>query len=171
MTIVHLVKIRRCSILKRSKAKIVILVVLVVMILALIMIGDKLFNRISYPSNWELSSTFQVEGKTFIGEDSRMGILSTPLIAGKQVGVHWYLWGEERKLVKASFRLTAEKQGSPPVTLADNQAVAYGDNVADAQVPTLITIPKAGIWRFNVYLDNAYFGSVTVDVQEASTIS
>lgn len=51
------------------------------------------------------------------------------------------------------------------ITLTDNQAIAYGTNQTDAQVPTLFTLPSSGVWKFIVFVDREKYGEIVVKVE------
>ncbi len=116
---------------------------------------------------WAVSPVFQVGDQTMIGQPSKIGIMDPAMIAGKQMGIHWFLWGEPEELVSKSFALTARTQGSEPISIVKNSAIAYGTDGADAQVPTLITIPSPGTWKFDAYVGGALFGSIVIEVLAA----
>ena len=113
---------------------------------------------------WEPSPTFQVNGEKVIGEPSKVGISTIPLVAGEQQGVDWLLWGKQSDLVKGEFELTARAKGAQPETIIENRAVAYPGDIADARVPTLISVPHSGIWKFEAYIDGELYGSVVIEV-------
>ncbi|MGM0885024.1 MAG: DUF4871 domain-containing protein [Bacillota bacterium] len=120
-------------------------------------------NKIS-EQEWETSPLFKVGEYTMIGQPSKLGIIDTTFISGKQRGIHWFLWGEQTELVKGTFKITATKQGKQPITLIENYAIAYGTKGSDAQVPTLITIPSSGLWKFDAYIDDGVYGSIVINV-------
>jgi hypothetical protein len=150
------------------KMKKTLITIILVMLLLLIVVNvndknAKETNEIS-EQDLEISPKFEVGEHTMIGKKSKLGIIETTFVSGKEQGVYWLLWGKTNDLVKGTFRLTAKTEGSQPITLADNQAIAYGTKGADAQVPTVITIPSSGLWKFNVYINEELFESIVVDV-------
>jgi len=126
--------------------------------------GDDIFPNRANETVWELSPSFEAEEHQFVGQPNKVGIIEAAFTKGKQTGLHWYLWGDQEKLVKGSFKLTASRQGDLPLTLMDHYAIAYGTNGADAQVPSVITIPSSGLWKFDAYVDDEIYGSVVVEV-------
>ncbi|UJF35285.1 DUF4871 domain-containing protein [Paenibacillus hexagrammi] len=128
-------------------------------------------NKVSNQANvheqeWKTSPIFSVGERTMVGQPAKIGILDTAFIAGKQKGVHWFLWGDQKKLVKGTFKLTASTQGARPLTIVENYAIAYGSEGVDAQVPTLMSIPSPGLWKLVAYVDDEIYGSIVIRVSE-----
>lgn len=129
--------------------------------------GSKVSNQaVIHEQDWEISPIFKVGESTMVGEPSKIGILDTAFTAGKQKGVHWFLWGEQEDLVKRTFKLMASTQGTKPITVVENYGIAYGSNGAEAQVPTLLTIPFPGLWKFDAFVDDEKYGSIIIRVPD-----
>lgn len=129
--------------------------------------SNKNYNQASITEqDWETSPAFSIGERTMIGQPSKIGISDTDFIAGKQKGVHWFLWGDKETLVKSTFKLTAKSQEVKPINIVENYGIAYGTDGVDAQVPTLVTIPSPGLWKFNAFVDNKLYGSIVIRVTD-----
>lgn len=137
-------------------------------IIVLFLIGcSKHLDQASNQENgdWIISPTFNIGEHKIRGENLKFGIVDSPITAKKQIGIHWLLWGEQDELVRKSFKLTAVKEHSTKeLLLLNDYAIAYGDNGAVAQVPSLITFPTEGVWKITSYLDDRKFSTIYINV-------
>ncbi|MCS1352081.1 DUF4871 domain-containing protein [Mechercharimyces sp. CAU 1602] len=124
----------------------------------------------SEKADWTLSSTFNTSGLAMVGIPNKLGFPDNDVfVAGQPRKVMWHIWGDE---VKTEDRPTMEVRGVRKDSdreerlLFEKLEPAVPNNGADTSVVSSITLPEAGMWRLDVYLDGVYFESIVVDVKE-----
>jgi hypothetical protein len=107
-------------------------------------------------------------------------ILNPGFIKGISHIYMWHFWGSKEELGKSSFKVqainikTGEKSKALVSISANNlremvwqydAPPAPPNNGADAHLPSNMMLPDSGIWRLDTFIDNKFFGSVTVIVK------
>ncbi|MFE5318505.1 DUF4871 domain-containing protein [Paenibacillus sp. NPDC056579] len=139
---------------------------------------------------WEISPTFTIPvtfgDKTkgeyiLVGTEGKIGFLTGghPIVAGNSQKYMWHFWGSTLEETKQLFGKKMEirgvsKQTGKEISLFKGGVgipnpnvqppIPNSDNVAKA--PTMMSLPSAGIWRIDVYIEEKLFGSVVVQVSE-----
>lgn len=112
----------------------------------------------------------QVEDFVFhIGNNGKFGIGEYgPFIAGEAQKYMWHFWGEQELLTKPLKVIGLSKETKEEVILFQSPG-GYGlapNTGADHSLPSLLTIPNAGLWKLLVYFDDDLFGDMIVEVSE-----
>ncbi|CDQ18493.1 hypothetical protein BN982_00766 [Halobacillus karajensis] len=121
---------------------------------------------------WEESGQFKSGPYQMIGEEGRLGIIYsggefTKFYPDRQQKYMWHFWGEEEEL-EGDLKVigTSEETGREVVVLEDVPIAVKEHNGADASAPTLMSLPKSGMWKLEAYIDDTLHGSVYVHVHE-----
>ncbi|WP_232698159.1 DUF4871 domain-containing protein [Brevibacillus daliensis] len=132
-----------------------------------------------YP--WELSQVFTSGTYQMRGVPGKIAIMDTPFFfSGRSNKMMWHVWGDRDHLLGAKLKVVAihKETGEqfPALDRVDSNnsrskiwEIELGGPLADADAhsPSLISLPYAGLWRLDTYLDNKYYASIVVEVKDA----
>lgn len=125
-------------------------------------------------SLWTATPAFKAEAvaadgkkteQELVGEPGRFGFLGAPFEAGKPNKYIWKFWDKKAALpgktltVKAMHKDETESKEILAATLAGPL------EGADAHTPSELTLPKAGKWRLDLFVDGKPYGGVIVEVK------
>ena len=120
---------------------------------------------------WEESSIFESGNYKMIGVEDKLGFIYddsevTRFYTDKENKYMWHLWGNPEKL-KGNFKVIAtHNQTNEEVTVIEGLALAGAHNGADAHTPSMMSLPKSGMWKLDAYVDDQLHGSIFVKVYE-----
>lgn len=113
------------------------------------------------------TTTFEVgePGFEVIGQQGRVAVMAHDLIAGQGDKHMWFLWGDTGG---KSIRVLAEQQATgKQIELLGKRPLGGPLHGADGHLPTSLVFPDSGMWRMDVYVDDAMYGQINVSVKEA----
>jgi ABC-type glycerol-3-phosphate transport system substrate-binding protein len=120
---------------------------------------------------WEESPTFTADGETMQGVENRLAFSTasiTPVKAGDTNKYMWHFWSKDDDYF-GKFEVVAvhEKNGKTVhVYGSPNSDTAQPLHGAQHHLPSLMTLPDAGMWRIDVMFDTVLFDSVYIHVVE-----
>lgn len=139
---------------------------------------------------WEVSPTFNIpvtfgdgtKGEyILIGKEGKLGFLTGghPIIAGKSNKYMWHFWGSTLEETQQLFGKEMEIRGVSKQTGEEISVFKGGigipnpnvqppipDNDKVAKGPTMMSLPSAGLWRLDAYIEEKLFGSVVAQVHD-----
>jgi hypothetical protein len=121
--------------------------------------------------SWEESSLFTSGIYTMIGEKGRLGFIFdnsevTRFYPNKTQKYMWHFWGEEQEF-KGKLSVVATHENDPAqITVLEGIDVGGAMNGADRHIPSLMSLPKSGMWKLDAYFGNKLFGTIFVRVYE-----
>lgn len=79
----------------------------------------------------------------------------------------WHFWGTEKEL-KGALKVLAIHQdtGEKKEVLDRPEAALSPNNGADHHIPSNMELPKPGLWRLDVFINEKLFGSIVVNVKK-----
>jgi hypothetical protein len=123
-------------------------------------------------SNWKQSEMFEAGGYTMIGEKDRIGIIYDGsevlrFYPDKEQKYMWHFWGKSEEFTN-EFKIVAFREGSDEKLVISDMQLAGPNNTADQHSPSMMSLPKPGLWKLEVYFDGKTkpFGSVVVEVHD-----
>ena len=119
---------------------------------------------------WEESGIFESGSYKMIGVEDKIGFIYdsevTRFYPDKENKYMWHLWGNPENL-KGNLKVTAtHNQSNEQVTVIEGLPLAGAHNGADAHTPSMMSLPKSGMWKLDAYVDDQLHGSVFVKVYE-----
>lgn len=153
---------------------------LFVFILCLLLVSCSQEEQAIKIGEWEESASIirevivtddgQVEDFVFhMGNNGKFGIGEYgPFIAGEAQKYMWHFWGEQALLTKPLKVIGISKETGEELNLFQSPG-GYGlapNTGADHSLPSLLTLPNAGLWKLAVYFEEELFGDIIVDVIE-----
>jgi hypothetical protein len=120
---------------------------------------------------WEESSIFESGNYQMIGVEDKLGFIYddsevTRFYPEKENKYMWHLWGDPEKL-KGNLKVTAtHSKSDEEVTVIESLSLGGAHNGADAHTPSMMSLPKSGMWKLDAYVDDQLHGSVFVKVYE-----
>ncbi len=98
----------------------------------------------------------------FIYDDSEL----TRFYPDERQKYMWHLWGDPEEL-NGDLKVTAtHHKSNNEVTVIESLPLASANNGADAHVPSMMSLPKSGMWKLDAFVDEQLHGSVFVKVYE-----
>lgn len=130
--------------------------------------------------NWQVSPMFMSQDRELIGIEKKIGILGPKFIAGKGNKYMWHFWGDKDVLYSAKVKVVAinKETGEKVPALIENTGTVSESKVweysgtggpyngADAIMTSNMSLPKQGIWRLDIYINDKFFASIVVEVQQ-----
>lgn len=119
---------------------------------------------------WKESSLFYSGSYQMIGTEKKLGFIyddtkATRFYPGKENKYMWHVWGED--VAGKNLRVTATKEGSTEeIPLVGAVLSSTPHNGADASVPSGFSLPEAGMWKLDAYIDEKLHDSIFVKVHE-----
>ncbi|WLR42272.1 DUF4871 domain-containing protein [Bacillus carboniphilus] len=120
---------------------------------------------------WEESSIFESENYRMIGVEDKLGFIyddskATRFYSGEANKYMWHFWGDSEKL-KGNLKVIATHNDSKEeMTVIENLPIGGPNNGADAHIPSMMSLPKKGMWKLDAYVDDQLHGSVFIKVYE-----
>jgi hypothetical protein len=148
----------------------VLLLCLLLTLLLTACTGDRSRNQ-----DWQVSPTFDVivpkaDGTqityTMRGQKEHLGFIDSPFIAGKVNKYMWHLWGPPEQFSSITTRLkviAVPQHGNEELVLVDS-GLGGAHNGASAHAPSLLKLPRPGLWRLTALVDDKPFGEIVVEV-------
>jgi hypothetical protein len=126
----------------------------------------------------ELSPTFTVDyvdkqGQdqkfTFRGIENKIGITDAPLIIGVSQKVIWHFWDDAEQVVGKTLKVegTSEESGERLILLESDRLTLAPNLGATTSLPSGIQLNELGLWKLDIYLDNAYYDSLIVEGKQS----
>lgn len=124
---------------------------------------------------WKESALFKSGNYTMIGEEGDLGFLYddsdvTSFYPNKESKYMWHFWGKEDQLHGDIQVLGTHENSNEPIIIVpiqkQNALFLSPNNGADHHVPSMMMLPKSGMWKLDAYIGNKVFGSVYVKVHE-----
>ena len=113
------------------------------------------------------SETFQSGGYTMLGEKDRLGFIvseNETFKTGQGQKYMWHLWGTQKELDGRFKVLGTHEKGDKTTVVASND-LGGPNNGADAHTPSIMSLPKKGIWTLSAYVGDELFDTVTIEVE------
>ncbi|XEC92524.1 hypothetical protein AB6A23_14045 [Paenibacillus tarimensis] len=137
-------------------------------------------------AEWRASPTFHIpvtfgdgtKGEyILVGEEGRIGFLTggLPMVTGKPNKYMWHLWGDTLDDTQQLFGKNIEirglsKETGEEILVFTGSTGIPNPNIPDnnhvARMPSSMSLPYAGLWRLDAYLEDELFGSIVVQVQK-----
>ncbi len=120
---------------------------------------------------WEQSPLFTSGSYTMIGEEGRLGFIYDDsevlrFYPDKQQKYMWHFWGESEEL-KGNLKVVGtHAETDEQITVIEGIDISGALNGADAHTPSLMSLPKSGMWKLDAFIGDRLFGSVFVEVHE-----
>lgn len=125
--------------------------------------------------NLTASPTFEMSTKndlgetitgTFIGIKGHLAVIDSPLSVNQPQKVMWLLWEEmSNPTLKSMMKVIATNEDGEQITVVETTLM--GENWgAPAHTPSLVNLPKKGLWKMDVFVNDKKFGDLTVNVAE-----
>jgi hypothetical protein len=121
--------------------------------------------------NWEESSLFTSGIYSMIGEKGRLGFIYdnsevTRFYPNKTQKYMWHFWGEDQEF-KGKLQVVATHENyHEQITVVEGIDVGGPNNGADRHIPSLMSLPKSGMWKLDAYFGKKLFGTIFVRVYE-----
>ncbi|MDQ0232591.1 hypothetical protein [Metabacillus malikii] len=104
-----------------------------------------------------------------IGDNGKLGFGEYgPFKAGETQKYMWHFWGKQETLTQPFKVIGINKESGEELTVFEfstNSSLAP-NNGADHHIPSMMTLPSAGIWKLEVYFGEGIFGHVIVNVKD-----
>lgn len=119
---------------------------------------------------WEESGIFESGSYKMIGVEDKLGFIYdsevTRFYPDRENKYMWHLWGNPGNL-KGNLKVTAtHNKSNEQVTVIEGLPLGGAHNGADAHTPSMMSLPKSGMWKLDAYVDEQLHGSVFVKVYE-----
>ncbi|MGK7377336.1 DUF4871 domain-containing protein [Planococcus sp. 1R117A] len=124
--------------------------------------------------NWKESPLFESNNFSMIGQEGRAGFIyensEVDRFYTNRINKYmWHFWGSEEEL-SGAFQVigTHEKRKEPIVVVPERegQSSLSPNNGADHHIPSNMALPKKGLWKLDVVIDDKIIGTVFVEVHE-----
>ncbi|WP_430787535.1 hypothetical protein VBD025_16715 [Virgibacillus flavescens] len=127
--------------------------------------------------NWDLSPTFEhtvvyesgKEGSyTVVGNEKTFGYSGPfPILAGKTQKYFWFYFGKEN-IYDKPVQVKALKKGTEEmVDIFEGTFYESAEVSPDSvNMPTHLHFPSAGVWKVLVYIEDEFYESIVVEVEE-----
>ncbi|MFC7063409.1 hypothetical protein [Halobacillus seohaensis] len=141
------------------------LVYMILVVLAVFLVGCS-------EEEWKESELFESGSFTMLGEEGQLGFIYdgeevTKFYPDKEQKYMWHFWGNEEALDGQLKVVGTHNVSGSNVDALDNQPLIVKEhNGADASVPTIMSLPKSGMWKLDAYINDTLHGSVYVQVHE-----
>ncbi|KAA0542155.1 hypothetical protein FZW96_21440, partial [Bacillus sp. BGMRC 2118] len=116
---------------------------------------------------WEESSIFQSGSYEMIGLKDQLGFIYDDSEASrfypyKEQKYMWHLWGNPEEL-SGDLKVIGTHYGSKEeVAVIAGLPLGGAHNGADAHTPSMMSLPKSGMWKLDAYVNDRLHGSVFV---------
>ena len=119
---------------------------------------------------WRESPLFEADESTMIGEKDKIGFLYDDsevvrFYPDKENKYMWHLWGS-KDLPGKSFKVKATSQETGEEITVVEAGIFGPNNGADAHIPSIMSLPRSGLWKLDGYVDKKLFGTVIVKVHK-----
>ncbi|WP_254434155.1 DUF4871 domain-containing protein [Halobacillus sp. Marseille-Q1614] len=125
-----------------------------------------------FGEKWLESDIFESGSYKMLGEEGQLGFIYdggevTRFYPDKKQKYMWHFWGSEEEL-EGDLKVvgTHNESGNKMIVLEDVPLSVGEHNGADASSPSIMSLPKSGMWRLDAYVNDTLHGSVYVQVQE-----
>ncbi len=124
------------------------------------------------PKNaWKESEIFYSGSYSMIGEKDRLGFIYdesevTRFYPDKEQKYMWHFWGEDEELDGDLRIIATHETGGEPIPLVGVSFIGGSHNGADGHIPSMMSLPKSGMWKLSAYFDDKLFGTVYVKVHD-----
>lgn len=128
-------------------------------------------NAEKQTQSWKESSLFKSGGYTMIGEKQRLGFIYennevVRFYPNKTQKYMWHFWGENQEF-KGKLKVVATHENdNEQINVLEGIEVGGPNNGADRHTPSLMSLPKSGMWKLDAYFGNELFGTVFVRVYD-----
>ena len=128
-------------------------------------------NVISESADWKESPMFKVNHYVLIGEEGRLGFIyddteTTRFYPNKEQKYMWHFWGNDNEFVGNLTVNASHKESGEQLTILKDISLGGPNNEADQHTPTMMSLPKEGLWKLDAYIGEKLFGSVIVKVHK-----
>ena len=128
-------------------------------------------NLISEASNWKESPIFTVNQYPMIGEEGRLGFTYddtelTRFYPNNEQKYMWHFWGNDDEFEGPLKVIASHKESGAQHTILKNQTMGGPNNGADQHAPSMMSLPKPGLWKLDAYIGEKLFGSVFITVHK-----
>ena len=118
---------------------------------------------------WKESPMFKVNQYEMIGEEGRLGFIyddtdMTRFYPNNDRKYMWHFWGNEDEFNGELKVIASHKESGEKITVLEGRTLAGSNNGADQHVPSIMSLPKAGMWKLDAYIGEKLFGSIFVNV-------
>ena len=126
---------------------------------------------INEDTEWKESPMFKVNQYEMIGEEGRLGFIYddtdvTRFYPNNDQKYMWHFWGNEDEFNGELKVIASHKESGEQITVLEGRPLAGSNNGADHHVPSIMSLPKTGMWKLDAYIGEKLFGSIFVNVYE-----
>ncbi|OEH91047.1 DUF4871 domain-containing protein [Bacillus solimangrovi] len=118
--------------------------------------------------DWKESPIFESDNYTMIGEQERLAFIygdeTVKFLPNKVNKYMWHFWGTEEEFNGSLTVIATHEVSNEQVTVVEDQILGGPNNGADKHVPSIMSLPKSGMWKLDAYIGENLFGSVFVKV-------
>ncbi|MDR7074356.1 DUF4871 domain-containing protein [Fictibacillus barbaricus] len=119
---------------------------------------------------WQESPLFKADKSTMIGEKGKIGFLyddseAVRFYPRKENKYMWHLWGS-KDLPGKTFKVKATSQETGQEITVVESILFGAHNGADAHLPSIMSLPRSGMWKLDGYVDNKRFSTIVVQVHK-----
>ncbi|WP_042476765.1 DUF4871 domain-containing protein [Bacillus ndiopicus] len=119
---------------------------------------------------WQESTFFESGGFQMLGIKDKVGFIydkeAIPFTANQPNKYMWHFWGGEDVLT-GDIKVMGAFEDEPDEKieiLYDKIGFLSAHNGADYHIPSMMELPKAGMWKLEVYVDDKIFDTIYVEV-------
>ncbi|EIT86046.1 hypothetical protein A374_06991 [Fictibacillus macauensis ZFHKF-1] len=129
-----------------------------------------LFLTACSQDEWKESSLFESGSYTMIGEKEKIGFIyddseNVRFYPNEEQKYMWHLWGS-KDLPDKPFKVIATSQKTDEEVSLIRDVTGDANNGADAHIPSIMSLPHAGMWKLDAYVDQKLFGTIFVKVHK-----
>ncbi|WP_164985182.1 DUF4871 domain-containing protein [Ammoniphilus sp. CFH 90114] len=119
-------------------------------------------------TDWTLSPTFLSDGKSLRGVPEHLAIEDKPFFAEERDEYIWYFWGSSAELAGKLTAVAVHQETGRTLTLIDRSFMVPVKPLhgADNHTSSILSLPLAGLWRIDAYINGQMFGNIIIEVQE-----
>ncbi|WP_223701650.1 hypothetical protein [Sutcliffiella deserti] len=105
-------------------------------------------------------------GRNIVGNENKSGVIGMEMPSLTQQKWMWHLWGTEAEELTIVGYHRNTKSVHPILINGWTIGLAGENNVADAHIPSSVTIPKPGEWAFLLYTNDQLFDILVYEIKE-----
>lgn len=145
-------------------------------------IGEKLYGSIvvevkndrndeTQSQKWNESPLFTIGNYIMIGEKGRLGFIYDNsevlrFYPNKSQKYMWHFWGDDHEFEGKLKVVATHEDDNEQINVIEGIDVGGPNNGADRHIPSLMSLPKSGMWKLDAYFGDKLFGSVFVRVYD-----
>ncbi|MEC5424750.1 hypothetical protein QGM71_14785 [Virgibacillus sp. C22-A2] len=123
-------------------------------------------------NEWTESNIFVSGSYEMLGEEGQLGFIYdggdvTRFYPDKVQKYMWHFWGNDEDLEGDLKVVGTHNESGYEINVLEDVTLSTRElNGADASMPSMMSLPKSGMWKLDAYIDDKLHGSVYVQVHE-----